>query len=74
MIGISVYPYAFFDHNNKCDPSNLPAKWMSQIHDLAPGSDDIGRIWRDTGFYDESLNARSAFTQWKKWLALPHEK
>ena len=138
MAGISIYPYAFFDHADKGDPATLPADWMSQINTLAPGkpvavtetawaaedlviptfminlpisnndqgqftdimlneaerlnaafviwfsiadydtlwttvlgSDDVGRIWRDTGFYDENLNARPALDTWQTWLARP---
>ncbi len=37
VIGVSVYPYIFFNHNNKGDPANLPADWLSQITQIAPG-------------------------------------
>ena len=36
-VGLSVYPYAFFDHADKGDPANLPADWFSQGVDLAGG-------------------------------------
>ena len=36
-VGISVYPYAFFNHADKADPANLPADWLSQIQVIAPG-------------------------------------
>lgn len=141
MAGISIYPYAFFEHAAKGDPANLPADWMSQIATLAPGkpvavtetgwaaenlviptfmidlpvsaddqqrftemmldeadrlnaefviwfciadydtlwttvlgSDDVGRIWRDIGFYDENLNARPAFDTWQNLFARPFIK
>ena len=37
VVGISVYPYVFFDHADKGDPGNLPANWFSQIEDIANG-------------------------------------
>lgn len=37
MVGISVYPYAFFDHGDKGDPANLSIDWLAQINSLIPG-------------------------------------
>lgn len=37
IVGISVYPYVFFDHADKGDPANLPANWFSQIQNIANG-------------------------------------
>ncbi len=37
IVGISVYPYVFFDHADRGDPANLPADWLSQIEALAGG-------------------------------------
>lgn len=37
MLGISVYPYAFFEHADKGDPANLPSNWLSQIQTIADG-------------------------------------
>lgn len=37
IVGISIYPYAFFDHSDKGDPETLPVDWLSQIYTLAPG-------------------------------------
>ena len=37
VIGISIYPYAFFDHANKGDPANLPIDWLSQIETISAG-------------------------------------
>lgn len=36
VVGISVYPFAFFEHENKGDPTTLPTNWLSQIKALAP--------------------------------------
>ena len=36
-LGISVYPYIFFDHADRGDPANLPADWLSQVTTLAGG-------------------------------------
>jgi len=135
VIGISIYPYVFFDHDDKGDPTNLPVNWLSQIEAISTGKpiaitetgwiaerlnipnfsldveanaanqnaylqilfdetkildmqfiiwfsiidydalwngvlgqDDVARIWRDTGLYDENLNARPAFTRWQQQL------
>ena len=135
VVGISIYPFAFFDHGDKGDPSNLPVDWLSQINVIAAekplaitetgwiaerltignfnldvvadessqdaylqvlfdtarnlemqfiiwfsivdydalwngvlGRDDISRIWRDTGLYDEGLNPRLALTRWQDQL------
>ncbi|SMF13941.1 hypothetical protein SAMN02745866_00888 [Alteromonadaceae bacterium Bs31] len=35
VVGISVYPYAFFEHADKGNPANLPANWLSQVSTLA---------------------------------------
>lgn len=35
VLGISVYPYAFFNHNDKGDPANLPIDWLSQAEAIA---------------------------------------
>lgn len=37
VVGISVYPYIFFDHPDRGDPANLPADWLSQISGIADG-------------------------------------
>lgn len=37
VVGISVYPYVFFDHPDRGDPANLPADWLSQITQVAGG-------------------------------------
>ncbi len=37
VVGISVYPYVFFDHADKGDPANLPSNWLSQVRSIADG-------------------------------------
>lgn len=37
IVGVSVYPYAFFEHAGRGDPANLPADWLSQMTALADG-------------------------------------
>lgn len=37
VVGVSVYPYIFFDHAERGDPANLPADWLSQVAALAGG-------------------------------------
>ncbi len=31
VVGISVYPYVFFDHSDSGDPSTLPTEWILQV-------------------------------------------
>ena len=135
VIGVSIYPYAFFEHVDKGDPANLPSNWLSQIETLSAGKplaitetgwiaeqlsipnfsvdveasesdqesylqmlfkeaknldlqfiiwfsivdydalwnsilgqDDVARIWRDAGLYDENLNPRAALGTWQQQL------
>ena len=51
-VGVSVYPYVFFDHADKGDPANLPSEWLSQIESLA-GSKEIAIA--ETGWVAERL-------------------
>jgi hypothetical protein len=37
VVGISVYPYVFFEHSDKGNPANLPVNWLSQIDVVAGG-------------------------------------
>ena len=53
VIGISIYPYAFFSHADKGDPDNLPSDWLSQITNIAPGKP---YFIAETGFVGESLS------------------
>ena len=135
VVGVSIYPFAFFEHSDKGDPSNLPGDWLSQIDAIAAGKplaitetgwiaerltipnftldvaadennqdaylqvlfeaannlemqfviwfsivdydalwngvlgqDDVSRIWRDTGLYDENLSPRVGLARWQEQL------
>ena len=37
VVGVSVYPYAFFGLTDGGNPANLPQSWLSQVADIAPG-------------------------------------
>jgi len=37
IVGVSVYPYVFYNHADKGDPGNLPVDWLSQVDSLAQG-------------------------------------
>ena len=52
VIGVSVYPYIFFNHADKGNPANLPANWLSQITDIAPGKPIV---ITETGWIAETL-------------------
>ncbi|MEZ4871813.1 MAG: hypothetical protein R2827_06110 [Bdellovibrionales bacterium] len=56
LIGVSVYPYAFFSHTDKGDPKNLPADWLSQITNIAPNK---SYFVAETGFIAENLSIPS---------------
>jgi hypothetical protein len=52
VVGISIYPYAFFYPSVDPQPSELPGDWISQIHAIAPGK----RIAiTETGYTAENL-------------------
>ncbi len=36
VVGLSVYPYAFFGLTDGGNPANLPESWISQVSDIAP--------------------------------------
>ena len=52
IVGISIYPYAFYSHANKGNPENLPVDWISQIEIIAPNKP---YFVAETGFLGESL-------------------
>ncbi|MBC87410.1 MAG: hypothetical protein CL677_09565 [Bdellovibrionaceae bacterium] len=53
LFGISVYPYAFFEHEDKGDPANLPQDWLYQVTEIAPGQ---SYFVAETGFIAEDLS------------------
>lgn len=57
MLGISVYPYAFFNHPDRGDPANLPADWLSQVDNFSAGKP---LVISETGWIAEDLTI-SAF-------------
>ncbi len=36
-VGISAYPFIFYDQSNPGDPDNLPVAWLSQINNISMG-------------------------------------
>ncbi len=52
IVGLSIYPYAFFNHNDKGDPANIPANWINQINSIA-GTKPIAVT--ETGWIAEDL-------------------
>lgn len=136
IVGISVYPYAFYAHGDKGDPANMPSNWLSQILTIAGdkpvavtetgwiaedltisdygyaeqsdagkqedyisrlmaaagdlslefviwfsivdydalwsdtlGQDNLSKLWKDTGLYDENLNTRPALDVWQRYYS-----
>ena len=52
VVGISAYPYVFFNHDNRGDPANLPANWLTQVNQV------IGQkplLISETGWIGEDL-------------------
>ncbi|MFW6363716.1 MAG: hypothetical protein ACOC0D_07725, partial [Spirochaeta sp.] len=142
VVGISTYGYAFYSHQDKGNPDNLPPNWLNQIEDIAPGkaygvtetgwiaedlsipayslevqgspayqnsylerlfsesqqdiqaqmiilftaydydklwsdtlgSDNLSKIWKDTGLRDEAFNDRSALATWREWQSLERDR
>lgn len=52
VVGISTYPYVFYDHNDRGNPDNLPANWLSQIVSIIG---DKPLAISETGWIGESL-------------------
>ncbi|MBV1908260.1 MAG: hypothetical protein KUG78_03005 [Kangiellaceae bacterium] len=52
VLGISTYPYVFFDHTDRGDTANLPADWLSQASDIAG---DKPMAISETGWIGENL-------------------
>lgn len=53
VLGVSVYPYVFFDHNDRGDPNNLPTNWLSQATAIANGKPIA---ISETGWIGENLS------------------
>jgi len=52
VLGISVYPYVFFDHADRGNPTNLPENWLTQILAIA-GNKPVAIS--ETGWIGEDL-------------------
>ncbi len=57
IVGVSVYPYAFFSHSDKGNPNTLPFNWLRQIQTIAPNKTIA---ITETGWIAEDINI-SAF-------------
>lgn len=53
LVGVSIYPYVFFDHNDRGDPDNLPSNWLTQIQQIAPNKP---LAISETGWIGEDLS------------------
>ncbi len=53
LLGVSTYPYVFFDHNDRGDPANLPNNWLNQVNTLRGN-----KPWAisETGWIGEGLS------------------
>ncbi|MCK5126421.1 MAG: hypothetical protein KAR42_09210 [candidate division Zixibacteria bacterium] len=68
----------FFDTLfNRCDAVeaefiiNFVLRDYDELWEWLGSPDDINKLWKDTGFYDEDGNPRQVLTPWKEKLALP---
>ncbi len=72
-IGVSVYPYIFYNHTNKGDPDTLPADWLNQINRIAPGKPvaitETGWIAEDLVISGYGVNVASNPLFQKKYVA-----
>ncbi|NVK88851.1 MAG: hypothetical protein HWE13_12020 [Gammaproteobacteria bacterium] len=72
LVGISTYPYVFYNHADRGDPSNLPANWLTQIRLIAPGKpyaiSETGWIAEDLTIADFQYSEQS--DQTKQYLYL----
>ena len=53
VLGISAYPYVFFNHDDRGDPANLPSDWLMQVNTIADGKP---LAMSETGWIGESLD------------------
>ena len=72
VLGISVYPYAFFSHDDKGDPANLPIDWLSQAEAIAGSKpmaiSETGWIAEDLEIAEFQLSAMSDATKQNAFL------
>ncbi len=72
VVGISVYPYAFYDHTNKGDPATMPTDWLSQISTLAPNKPiaitEVGWAAEDLVIPSFSINVPVTAAQQNQFL------
>ncbi len=73
VIGVSVYPYIFFNHADKGNPDNLPTDWLSQITSIAPGKPiaitETGWIAENLLINSFGVNVSSNETYQKKYVS-----
>ncbi len=53
VLGISVYPYVFFNHSDRGNPNNMPTNWLSQVSNIA-GNKPLAIT--ETGWIAEDLD------------------
>jgi hypothetical protein len=53
IVGISTYPYVFYDHADRGDPENLPSDWLTQITGFSDGKP---LAFSETGWIGEDLD------------------
>ena len=72
VLGVSVYPYAFFSHASKGNPSNLPSNWLGQTQALSGGKplaiSETGWIAEDLSIPAFSLNVESGPDEQAQYL------
>ena len=52
VLGISIYPYVFYNHTDRGNPANMPSNWLSHINGIA-GTTPIAIS--ETGWIGEDL-------------------
>ncbi|MCW8876256.1 MAG: hypothetical protein OQJ89_14290 [Kangiellaceae bacterium] len=52
VVGISAYPYVFFNHEGKGDPANLPTNWLTQVNQVVA---EKPLLISETGWIGENL-------------------
>ena len=74
VLGISIYPYVFFNHLDKGDPDNLPGNWLTQAKLIAKTKpmaiSETGWIAEDLVINDFSYSEKSDENKQAKYVEL----
>lgn len=78
MLGISIYPFVFFEHEDLGNPKKLPDNWLSQVQALDPNKSmaitETGWPAEDVEVPEFNLNISADESDQKKYVELLMEE